>query len=207
MWMMKIRWFGYFAACSYLVLASVSAWATTAEFSVSDATGAPFPNGLVILKSLDDNHEVFRALTNDEGSVPKVDLQPGLYRVVVSFPYGHWKTEVREFFVAQVPAKVTLTVVPTGTQDNVTITGAPIQTIQVLDHSGKPVSGTLVIARDSAATYEKWYRTDQLGEARVELSSNLRTLVIVSPPNLVERVVNAEGTGGKTLPKLIIRLP
>lgn len=205
---------------SCLVLVSTCAWASPVQFSVKDPTGAPFAGALVILKSLDDNHEVFRALTNNEGNVPGVDLQHGLYRVIATFPYGLWKTDVREFVVTQKPLNLTLTLGMTSTQDDVAIVGAPTQTVQVLDESGKPISGALVITRDPTAAYERRYKSDQFGEANVELLSNPTVLVVVSPPNLVERVVDAEGTlkphpvekskeraRQKLLPKVVIRIP
>jgi hypothetical protein len=192
-------------------LAPALAWAGSVHFLVKDPSGAPFQNALVILKSLESNQEVFRALADRGGNVPEVDLHPGLYRVITSFPYGLWKTDIREFFVTQAPLNLTLTLGIMATQDNFAVVGAPIP-VQVMDEKSNPIPDALVIARDQAAIYEKRYRTDQHGEARVELISNPTVVIVVSPPNIVENIVNANGTAKsppshKSPPKIVIRIP
>lgn len=191
-------------------LAPALAWAGSVHFLVKDPSGAPFQNALVILKSLESNQEVFRALADRGGNVPEVDLHPGLYRVITSFPYGLWKTDIREFFVTQAPLNLTLTLGIMAAQDNVAFVGAPIQAVQVMDEISEisnPLPDALVIARDQAAIYEKRYRTDQHGEARVELISNPTVVIVVSPPNIVENIVNANGTPKSRPPKIVIRIP
>ena len=162
-------------------------------------------NGLVIVQSLHDNREVLRALTNSAGNIPGVDLQPGIYRVITCFPYSLWKTKVREFLVTNEPLKVALTMDAGGTTDNVVFIGRPTQVVQVLDRSGKPIVGALVIARDSTANadMERRYNTNQLGEVRVQLISNPTVIVVVRPPDIVERVVSTSDM----LPRMTINMP
>jgi hypothetical protein len=172
---------------------------SSVELTVEDKTTAPFPNVLVILRAFDNRHEILRALTNKEGRVPAVDLQPGLYQVIAACPYGLCKTKVREFLVTQDPLQLTVTVDGEGSHDGA-ILGAPTQTIQVQDKHGRPVSGALVLARDELAIYERFYKSDHLGEAKVELFADPTVLVIVSQSAVTERIVSARA------PKIIINI-
>ncbi|MFZ0332590.1 MAG: carboxypeptidase-like regulatory domain-containing protein [Candidatus Acidiferrales bacterium] len=186
-------------------LSSESALADIVHFRVTDPTGAPFPNALVILKALYDGHEVSRALTDKEGKVAEAILPRGLYRVIAAYPYALWKTDVREFLTGENPVEITLTLQALGTQDNVAFVGAPSLLIEVLERDGKPVSGATVIARDVSAKHEEGYETDAAGEASVNLISDPTVLVIVKRPNLVTRVVYPRRS--PNVPKLVIRLP
>lgn len=145
----NLSWLGCLFALSF-ALSSESALADIVHFRVTDPTGAPFPNALVILKALYDGHEVSRALTDKEGKVAEAILPRGLYRVIAAYPYALWKTDVREFLTGENPVEITLTLQALGTQDNVAFVGAPSLLIEVLEGTESRSPGPLSLR----ATYQ-----------------------------------------------------
>src|SRR5215471_7533131 len=99
-----------------LALVLLTATSTThVDLVVEDSAGVVVKDELVVVQDLQDEHEVLRALTDKDGKVPSLDLQPGLYRVIATTPYGVWQTDVREFLVAEKPLQVALHVRPMPT--------------------------------------------------------------------------------------------
>jgi hypothetical protein len=214
------RYWSSLALLCWLTSAPTAAVAGTVRLTVKDPTGAPIPKVLVILRSLYNGKEISRSLTDNEGKIPELKLKPGLYRATATYPYGLWKPEVREFLAGDRPVDVTLILQAAGTQDNIAILGAPHALLQVLNREGKPVPGALVIVRDTTATYEERHTSDHLGEANVYLIGEPTVLVVVDPPELVQRVVTAKSllkssppkkaqarNKVEALPMIVIRLP
>ena len=76
------------------------------------------------------------------------------------------------------------------------------------------------LSRSHPPTYEERYTSDHFGEVKVSLIGEPTVLVIVNPPDLVERVVSAKHllkslppkktdlrTQEEALPRIVIRLP
>ena len=81
----------------FIMLAFATVWASNiSEIHITDESGAPFPNVLVIIKSLDDNVEVGRYISDCDGQIPPINFSHSLYRVIATCPYGLCRTTVRE---------------------------------------------------------------------------------------------------------------
>lgn len=191
-----------------LMLAMLIGLAPSARvtFEVEDSSGAPLKSELVIVQDLNGRErEVFRALTDQNGSVPGAELSPGLYRVIATAPYGPWQTEVREFLVKEASNRIIVKVRPSPTHGNgdiVTI-GAPWANVLVLKSDGTPAYGAKILARDNDATeyLERWYKTDRTGSARIQILADPLVLVIIFDNALV----TTEIAHGNLNP--VVRLP
>jgi hypothetical protein len=183
------------------IVFSPCAFAGRVSLSVKDASGAPFPKVLVIIRRLEFKGEVLRGLTDREGIVPGVDLQPGLYRVIATYPYGLWSTGVREFLVTSEPLNLSITLHSTPTTDDIGFIGAPSRTVHVVDRNGNPISGAEVLVRDETATHEMWYTSNSMGDAEVELFADPTILVVVDPPYLVERSISVPSRSNTARPE------
>jgi hypothetical protein len=178
---------------------------------IEDETSAPIKGELVIIQNLHaTEREILRALTDDNGDAPALDLQPGLYRLIVATPYGLWKTEIREFLVVEGRTKqieVRVFPLPThGYGDVIPAPGPKIQA-QVLTSDGQPASEALVLARDKEDTLylERHYTTDAKGLATIELVGaplNAPTVIIVVYRDILVTQEVAKGTRS-----LVIHLP
>ena len=154
---------------------------------VEDVGGAPLRNELVIVQDLGDHeHELSRALSDQNGDVPELDLKPGLYRAIATMPYGLWETEVQEFVVrsqrTSQEVMLRLRSAPThGNGDIVVVEKTPSLDVQVLQSNGSPASGAEVLARDPEATLylERWYTADGNGVVKVDLLSEPLVLVAI----------------------------
>jgi hypothetical protein len=146
---------------------------------VKNAKGVPLKDDLVIVRNLNDrNRELLRALTNSNGDVPSLDLRPGLYRIIATFPYSSiWETEIQEFLVVKGHAKQIVLEIPAMDGNPCCmgagipgLTGPKIQT-QVLTADGLPASGASILVRDKIATAYMLvsYQTDAKGIATIEL--------------------------------------
>jgi len=181
-------------------------------FKVEDGSGAPLENELVIVKNLDDHaRELLRGLTDRNGDVPALDLQPGLYRVIAAYPYGEiWETQIREFLaVAGRPRQIVLTVspMPTHGYGDVIPTPGPKISLQVVDADGRAMQGAIVLVRDKDATLylERSYETDAKGKAKIELVGaplDGATVVVVAYKDIL---VTREVT--KNTRSVVIHLP
>ena len=146
---------------------------------IIDSTGAPFPNVLVIIQSLDDRREIARYLTNSDGLVPPIQFGGGLYRIVLTCPYGLCKTSVYELLKTDIPASLTLTASVQPTDMNGRIVDAAKITILVVDNQDKPVPGAQVLIRDPEAKWNDWYTTSSDGKISVSLPFEPSTAVVL----------------------------
>lgn len=181
-----------FAGVLALLVCS-QAGAAPVRLRVLDQTGAAFPEVLVIVKSLAGKGEIFRALTDQTGSVPERDLAAGLYRAIATCPYGICETKVTEFLVGDTPVELELKVDVSPTRGNVAIVGPSNRLkLEVVDAQGKPVASAQVIVRDSKAEYEHWYRTDNKGETDVEPRGTMTTFVVLYNRTLTTETMSSE---------------
>jgi len=166
------------AAC---LVGSVSCAAAQFTVSVTDAGGTPLKDTLVIVQQLQQqDHELFRVLTDDRGNIPPHTLSPGLYRAIGTFPYSRWQTDVREFLVHDAAVKVQLRL---AQQESLDVTAVSIGTltVHVLDANGHPAVGARVLVRDAEAhpESEHWGTTNAQGTTTLELTLTPAVLIVV----------------------------
>ncbi len=126
----------HFLGMWLLLAMTPSSFAADVAVHTVDQNGAPFAGVLVIVKSLDGDGEIGRHLTDQNGVVAPLRLGSGLYRLIATCPYGACRTMAQEFFGSAVGHDLTLRLRDAaGTKTR----------IQVLDPSGAPVPGVLVI--------------------------------------------------------------
>jgi hypothetical protein len=163
--------------------------AKTSIIKTVDASGAPFPKVLVIVKSLEGEGEVARYLTDQDGRTPKIQLSSGLYRVIATCPYGICQTTVREFLGSDVPSELTLEIPVNSTDLNGETVGAPRIQL-VLETANGKASGAHILIRDPEAKWEKWYVADATGSAEVELVSDPSVVVVIFGGKVSSQVVS-----------------
>jgi hypothetical protein len=157
-----------------LLLFCPLATAVPVKFRVLDGGGAPTTDVLVIVQNL-ENHEaeVLRALSDELGYAGSRELQPGLYRMIATNPYGIWQTAIKEFMVRTAPFEMALRVdpMPTHGYGDVVVVGTTWAELQVLQPDGQPVSNADLFVRDRMATLytERWYKTDAQGHTKIEM--------------------------------------
>jgi len=204
-----MRWHLFPALVSLTLVFPLWVSATSFRLTVVDATGAGFPDVLVIVKSLDGKGEIFRMLTDEGGKIPDRELAQGLYRIIATCPYGICETEVRECLVREKSVELELKVAVSPTKGNVAVIGPTLQMrVQVLNAAGMPAESATLLVRDADAVDERWYKTDANGEVKVTLPDGVVTFVVVFKDSLARESVERaklEGlvTQGK---KLVIQL-
>ena len=172
----------------------VPALAANVNISVIDASGAPLKDVLVILQTLErTDRELCRSLTDEQGHACGMELSPGLYRVIGTTPYGLWDTTAVEFLAARSSSQVTFKMNPTPTHgygDVVTV-GSPTIDLEVLQSDGRPASEAEVLVRDREVTLhlERWYKTDRMGKAKIELVGDPTIVVVFFQGMLLSREV------------------
>jgi len=182
-----------------VVFGGVLAWlafsypsAAPLHLRVMDQTGAPFPDVLVIVKSLEGKGEIFRALTDQAGGVPERKLAAGLYRVIATCPYGICETKISEFLLRDTPVDLELKVGIPSTRDNVVIVGPSNRLrLGVIDTQGRPAGSAQILVRDSNAEFERWYKANGEGEADVEPLGAATTFVVLYQGTLTEETISA----------------
>lgn len=152
-----------------------------------DQSGAPIPNVLVIMQSFDGKGEIGRYLSDENGRTPRFQLGPGLYRLILTCPYGLCRTSVREFLGAEAPSEIVEKVELKPSDLNGQVLGAPKLRVKVFSSEGKPELGAHVLVRDPKAKWEKWYVTDGEGSAVIELIGDPTVVVIVGSQSVVTR--------------------
>lgn len=168
-----------------LALLAGLSYSTAVTVKVEDPSGAPLKNQLVIVQNLSNHeHEIFRELSDSNGSVSKIDLKSGIYRAIATDPYGNWETEIREFLVNNDPSQeVVLQVspMPTHGRGDIVPVRATSARVLVLAPDRKPVPDAEILARDDKATLwtERWYKTDANGTAQIEIDADPMILVVV----------------------------
>jgi hypothetical protein len=144
-----------------------------------DQTGAGFPDVLVIVKPLEGSGEVFRALSDKNGTIPTRDLLPGSYQLIATCPYGLCQTTVREFVVKSEPfdLKLPLAILPTS-GNAVTVGRIEHRDVEVEDLEGKPLPSVSLLVRDATAQNERWYKTGANGVATIDMLPGAETTVV-----------------------------
>ncbi len=175
-----------------------AASAVPVSIRVSESSGAPLKDALVILQSLDPDlheHEISRVLTTSDGTVAGLALNPGLYRAIATYPYGPWRVAVREFLVKAEPVAIDLRMANRGTDDAMII-GTGRLLLHVLDAGGKPVEGADVLLRDAEArpSYERWGKTNAQGTVSLEVTAEADTLVVIFHSQLYTFPANSYDT-------------
>jgi hypothetical protein len=167
-----------------LLLFCQLATATPVKFRVLDESGAPIKDVLVIVQNLQKHEaELLRMLSDAEGTVRGRELEPGLYRLIATTPYGLWRTIIKEFLVKVAPMEVVLRVkvMPTHGYGDIVVVGTTSVDFQVLRPDGLPASDAELLVRDRDATLytERWYKTDAQGRTRIEMVRNPLVLVVL----------------------------
>jgi len=187
-----------------LLLAQSSA--TRVNLTIEDASGAALKDELVIIQNLNrKGREVLRVLTDEDGKIPALNLEPGLYRAIATAPYGLWETEVREFLVTAKPLQLKLNVYPMPTHgygDIVPFGPPKKKNLKVLRADGKPAIGAELWIRDREATLylERRYRTNSGGEAVIELVGEPTVVTIVSGDSVTTREFSDDTSATLRLP-------
>jgi hypothetical protein len=87
-----------------LLLFCQLATAEAVKVRVVDESDAPIKDVLVIIQNLSKHEaELLRVLSDADGYVGRGELQPGLYRLIATTPYGLWRTTIKEFMVKSAP--------------------------------------------------------------------------------------------------------
>jgi hypothetical protein len=167
-----------------LLLFCQLATAAPVKFRVLDESGAPIKDVLVILQNLSKHEaELLRVLSDAEGSGGGRDLQPGLYRLIATTPYGPWRTTIKEFVVKSAPQEFAIRIkpMPTHGYGDIVVVGTTWLDLQILRPDGLPASDAELLVRDRDATLytERWYKTDAQGRTKIELVSNPLVLLVL----------------------------
>jgi hypothetical protein len=129
-------------------------------------------NVLVITKSLEgDRKEISRVLSGLDGFVAPMDLAPGLYEIIATYPYGDIKTQIKDFVVTPNTHTVEMHLDYELDQhvDLYTIDWK----VRVFDRQGNPAVGAWVIARNAEATTgPSVVKVDGRGFAKVRVPPN-----------------------------------
>jgi hypothetical protein len=150
------------------ILLCISASATLVKIRVTDPVGASGVSKVfIIVRSLESGKgDGFRDLSGPDGHVPPYDLTPGLYEVIAMYPHGYWFTQARDFEVADTPITIELHL------DGAIVDAIPIDRIElrvrVVDR-GRAIADAWVVGRDSKGDWPVVARTDEHGEAIVQI--------------------------------------
>jgi len=161
---------------------------------VTDASGAPISNVLVIIRSIEGEGEKLRALSDASGLAPVTQLGKGKFQVIATQPYGLWETGVKEFVMDGNPATLTLSlrVRPTQGLGDVEFVGPGLD-LSVVDRSGHVVPNAEVFVRDHEATFGKWYVTDKQGNTNISLFGNETEIIAFSNGQLATKTIKLSG--------------
>jgi hypothetical protein len=154
------------------------------KFRVRDEGGNPAKGVLVIVQNLESHEaEVLRVLSDEQGDAGSCELQPGLYRMIATTPYGLWQTKIKEFVVGSSAFEMALRLkfMPTHGYGDIVVVGTTWVELKVLRPDGEPASGAALLVRDHMATLhmERWYKTDAEGRTKIEMISDPFVLVIL----------------------------
>jgi hypothetical protein len=157
------------------------AGAAAFRVTTADPAGAPLAGMLLIVRSLEGRGEAFRALTDNSGALAERELEAGRYRILATYPYGAWRTTVREFVVEKNPVALRLALSPVSTDGKkVAAVKKPRLAVLTVDAKARPVPGIAVLVRDPEATAEAWYQTNAKGEVAIDLSAFTGAVTLVS---------------------------
>jgi hypothetical protein len=167
-----------------VLIAIVAVAATTGlrlcKIHLVDASGAPIAKVLVIVKSLQGSGEIARYLTDASGGTPQVEFGEGLYRIIVTCPYGLCQTVVREVLGSNLGDDLKITVPLKSTDSDGELIGQHQIVLRLTSREGGPVSGIKVLVRDPEAKWESWCVTDADGHATIKLPSDPAVVIILA---------------------------
>lgn len=146
-----------------------SAGASTVRIQVLDRGTGELSKVLVITRSLEaDRKEVSRDLTGTDGFLPPIDVPPGIYESIATFPYGRIMTQVKDFEVTSDSEVVEIHL--NYKLDQTINLNAISWHVHVRDQQGHPVPDAWVIGRNGeASTGTTLAKTDRDGDATVSL--------------------------------------
>lgn len=147
--------------------------------TVQDESGAALPDALVIVESLDNRLQTVRYLSGKDGNTPTMELKPGLYRVIVTYPYGPWQTVIREFSLPDGADEVTVRIPGRPSDEYGEIVGAPQVKLIVESQDHNPLSGVPVLIRTKDAIREAWYETDKTGGTTISVVASHLVAVVL----------------------------
>ncbi len=162
--------------------------AAPVQVTIKDSRGTPLKSALVILQDLNrQERELTRVLTDNEGRAALPELNPGLYRVISTYPYSHWQTAVREFLVNDKPVVIDLTMPGMQGYDDLPVSIGQL-TVHVLRPNRVPVAGARVLVRDADAdpNSEHWGTTNAQGTVTLDLTLQPAVIVVVDRDQLYE---------------------
>jgi hypothetical protein len=144
---MTLARFGALATVLAVVLiCGTSVCAATVSVRAVDPMGGGVPKVLVIVRApANAGYEVLRALSGPDGSVPQVNVLPGLYEAIATDPYSPYLTTVEDFVVAEAPVKIELRM--NIEQDQTASLDSIDWNVKVVDKQGRSVNDAWITAR------------------------------------------------------------
>jgi hypothetical protein len=172
----KLGPFATVLAIFWIGCTSVRAATITVRAIAADGEGVS--KVLVIVRAPSNpGYEVLRALTEADGSVPEVNVQPGLYEAIATDPYGEWLTAVKDFVVTDAPVKLDLRL--DFVQDQSISLGFIDWNVRVVDKQGRPVNDAWITARTEGEPAVGATATDINGHATIEIPFDYPAIVTV----------------------------
>jgi hypothetical protein len=143
--------------------------ATTVKIRTAYPDHEGLPKVLVIVRSVEGQPKEFaRELSGHDGSVPPLELEPGVYEAISTYPYGNIPTVVHDFLVGNESAAIEITLTSEGDQ-KINLNEITWK-VKVLDQNGRPAVNALVIGRNAeASTGVSTARTDERGLATISI--------------------------------------
>jgi hypothetical protein len=161
---------------------------------IVDETEKPFPDVLVVIKaaSATGEIEIARYLTDANGNIPPLFLEPRTYHITATCPYGLCRTITREVFGKSSASEIVLKVPPVSSDVNGQIVGAPKLHLILESSTGERVKDTQILIRDPEAKWETWYNTGKDGSVTVDLPTEPSVLVIRSNQTLYDYEISSK---------------
>ena len=100
--------FFVFMMLFYPSMVGFCASAQTSIIQIDDGSGAPLPNALVIVKSLDRKEEIFRGLTNVHGKVSISPVKGKIFRIIASYPDSAFESAIIEATATEISRGITM---------------------------------------------------------------------------------------------------
>jgi hypothetical protein len=165
---------------SLVMLLAAPARATTVRIRTMYPDTEALPKVLVVTKSLEsDRKEVSRDLTGLDGFGQPMELAPGLYEAIATYPYGQFLTQVEDFVVSPGPSVTIEIHLNIDSDERVNLNAADAH-VRVLDRQGRPAVNAWVIGRNAdATTGTSVARTDERGLANVSVPVDGALIMVI----------------------------
>lgn len=144
-----------------------------------------------------------RGATDAAGHGPKAFVPPGLYQIIVMYPYDGWygKDEdgnfqpvaVKEVLVES--QNVSLRVTLWAAAIDRTVLGGVALRVALVSKSGAPAAGVLIMARNPQATYNVLGRSDAQGVANLDVERGSVVILAAADDKIATREVCIGETG------------